>query len=107
MAVAATLAFAETRASHWTNLLRAWKVRSRAVVVTDRRVLLVEINGLPYTVKSILAAHPRDGVTLAAFQDGPFTGHLKLEIDGDPPIELAFRQQWKSQARAVAAALRA
>jgi hypothetical protein len=107
--VEATLSFAETGSSYWQNVLRApvglvvpkFKVRSCAVVLTDRRVLLVDKGGVPVEPTAVQAAYPRESVRIGAFSRGAFSGMLTLDVPTGRPVTLSFRRHWGTEAQSV------
>jgi len=78
-------------------------VKTRAVVVTDRRVFVLEMAGWGRP-KTVLGVYPTTAVQLEAFRRGPFSGTLQLRL---PDVRLAvnFRRAWRDQAQSVADAL--
>jgi hypothetical protein len=107
--IQATLSYAETGSSYWFNVMGGaflgliwarFRVKTRALVVTDRRVFVLEMVGWGRP-KTVLGVYPRTAVHLEAFRRGPFSGTLQLRL---PDVRLAvnFRRAWRDQAQSVA-----
>jgi hypothetical protein len=82
------------------------RVVPQAVVVTNRRVLLIGLSGWPSRPQSMLAAYPRDQVAVASWKDAFFAPVLTLSLPDAPPLRLEVRSAWQSQAQEVVDALR-
>jgi hypothetical protein len=110
--IQAILSFAETGSSAWRNL---WFVaslgriaaksepRACAVVVTDRRLLVVGQSRFPtLQPQSLSGDYPRAAVHVGAFSRDLFRGSLRLDIADHEALTLNVRRAWRAQAQQVA-----
>jgi hypothetical protein len=88
------------------STLLAFAQKPFAIVVTERRVLLIQLKMAltGYPPKSLLGAFPRSSVK-ATFKGGAITGRLVLEGVGPEPLSLSIQRIYLADAERVAAAL--
>ena len=112
--IVATLSFCETGASFWKNayggallglISRKNRVGSRAIIVTDRRVIIVVGEGIAARPKAILGTYPRGTVRLRKFTRGPLSGSMILDLSPSESSAFNYRQAWGDQAASVAHAV--
>jgi hypothetical protein len=111
-AIQAILSFAEIGSSAWKRLPFVASLglisakpgpRALAVVVTDRRLLIVGQSRLPtLQPQSLSGAYPREAVHVGAFSRGVFGGSLRLDIANHEALTLIVRRAWRAQAQQVA-----
>jgi len=77
--------------------------RACAVVVTDRRLLIVGQSRFPtLQPQSLSGDYPRAAVRVGAFSRNLFGGSLRLEIADHEALGLTVRRAWRAQAQQVA-----
>lgn len=110
-AIEATLSSARAGPSYWTASARML-IPGRgipmllAIVVTDRRVLLIHLSDVSLRPMSLEASYLRAEVTAARFTSGPLSGTLRLEVADRPPFVVNVKRSWRGDAARVAEALR-
>jgi hypothetical protein len=110
--IQAILSFAEMRSTARRNVpflaslgLVSAKSEPRAcaVVVTDRRLLIVGQSRFPALQPQSLAGdYPRAAVRVGAFSNDLFGGSLRLDIADHEALTLNVRRAWRAQAQQVA-----
>jgi hypothetical protein len=105
--VQACLASAQTGPTPWfvllTYLIYFW-IRSWAVVVTDRRVILVKKSLLTTRVKGVEGAFPRSGVAVTDWHAANLWSRLVLSTPAGP-LKLNVHRFFRDGAQALVAAL--
>ena len=111
-AIQAILSFAETGSPAWKSLSFVASLglispkptpRACAVVVTDRRLLIVGQSQFPtLQPQSLSGEYPRATIHVGAFSRGLLGGSLRLEIADHEALTLNVRRAWRAQAQQVA-----
>lgn len=88
------------------GLVAKYRPRAYAVVVTDRRVFVVQrSNATADRPRSIEAAYPRAGVRVGSFVTGPLSGSLRLDLPNHEWLAVTFPRAWRDQSRQVVEAI--